>query len=497
MNNSSKIEMNKKPQTSIKKNFVMNSLLTMSSIIFPIITFPYASRILLPEGTGRVAFATSVITYFNMFAQLGIPTYGIRTCAQCRDNKEQLSTVAKELLSINLILGIISSIAYIISVFLVPKFSQDKTLFLLMGITIFLNAIGMDWLFKGLEQYSYITKRSVFFKFIALLAMFMFVHKKSDYVIYGGITIFAASASNVMNFFYSRKFISFHTKAIHPTRHLKAIVVFFAMTVATTIYTNLDSVMLGFMTTQTDVGYYNAAVKVKTALMSFVTSLGAVLLPRASYYIENKQEEEFKRISTKALNFVIVIASSLTMYFALFAKQSILVLSGKAYYGAILPMQIIMPTLLFIGISNITGMQILIPLGKEKIVLYSEIAGAVTDLIINALLIPTFKSAGAAFGTLVAEFVVLLVQYVYLRKTVKPLLKKISYWKIVIALCLSGVTSLVVKNVQGGNLLILLISAMIFYGVYFLSLLIMKETFTIYLYNWVRKTITKKLSSKS
>ena len=97
MNNSSKIEMNKKPQTSIKKNFVMNSLLTMSSIIFPIITFPYASRILLPEGTGRVAFATSVITYFNMFAQLGIPTYGIRTCAQCRDNKEQLSTVAKEL----------------------------------------------------------------------------------------------------------------------------------------------------------------------------------------------------------------------------------------------------------------------------------------------------------------------------------------------------------------------------------------------------------------
>ena len=192
----------------------------------------------------------------------------------------------------------------------------------------------MEWLYKALEQYTYITIRSIIFKFIALVAMFLFVHEKSDYVIYGGISIFASSASNVFNFINIHKYIDLKPlPKYNVKRHIKLVFIFFAMSCAITVYTNLDTVMLGFMSSNTDVGYYNAAVKIKHILVSLVTSLGTVLLPRSTYYIEKGQINEFKRISNKALNFVALVATPMTIYFILFAKQGIYFLSGNAYDG--------------------------------------------------------------------------------------------------------------------------------------------------------------------
>ena len=292
-------------QKSIKKNIIMNSLLTMSAFIFPLITFPYVSRILLPIGTGKVSFATSFISYFNMFAQLGIPTYGIRACAKVRDNREELTRTANELLVINLIFSFISYAFLAIALVFVPRLFEDRLLYIIVSITIVLNAIGMEWIFKALEQYTFITKRSVLFKFIAVIAMFALIHKQEDYVIYGGISIFAASASNIFNFLYVRKFIDMKWMSRYDLKkHMKPVLVFFAMACATTIYTHMDAVMLGFLATDEDVGFYNAAVKIKQILVSLVTSISAVLLPRASYYIEHGLTNEFERISKKALNFV-------------------------------------------------------------------------------------------------------------------------------------------------------------------------------------------------
>ena len=191
-----------KQQKSLKLNFIMNAILTMSQFIFPLITFPYVSRILLPEGTGKVSFATSVISYFAMFAQLGIPTYGIRACAKVRDNKEMLSRTVHELLFINLVMSFFAYGVFGICLLTVPKLRMEKTLFLIMSTTIFFNVIGVEWLYKGLEQYTYITVRSIIFKFIAIVAMFLMVHEQSDYVIYGGISILGSSASNIFNFFH-------------------------------------------------------------------------------------------------------------------------------------------------------------------------------------------------------------------------------------------------------------------------------------------------------
>ncbi len=464
-------------QKSLKINFIMNAILTMSSFIFPLITFPYVSRVLMPAGMGKVNFATSVINYFSMIAQLGIPTYGIRACAIVRDDREKLTRTAHELLIINIVMSIISYLGLFLALAFVPRLQSEHTLYIIVSFTIILTTIGMEWLYKALEQYTYITVRSLIFKAISVVAMLLLIHSKDDYLLYGAITIFAASASNILNFINIHRYIGLKPVGNYNIkRHLKPVLVFFSMSVATTIYTNLDTVMLGFMKNDAEVGYYTAAVKIKGILVSIVTSLGTVLLPRASYYIEQGEIERFNFLSKKAFNFVCLLATPLVIYFIIFAKQGILLLSGKAYGPAVLPMQLIMFTVLFIGISNITGIQILVPLGYERIVLLSEIVGAITDLIINFILIPSLASSGAAIGTLVAEAIVLLVQYFTVRNQVPDLFSSVKYNKILGAIILAVAGSFWVLYLNLGTFITLLVSAVLFFFIYALTLILMKET---------------------
>ncbi len=464
---------------SLKLNFVMNAILTMSSFIFPLISFPYVSRILLPVGTGKVSFATSLIAYFMMFAQLGIPTYGVRACAKVRDDRIKLTQTAQELLIINLVMTAISYAALLGALALVPRLRAERSLYLLVSLSILFNTLGMEWLYKALEQYTYITVRSIVFKLVALVAMFALIHSRQDYVIYGGITIFASSASGLLNFIHARKFISLHPVGKWSLRpHLKAVAVFFAMACASTVYTNLDTVMLGFMTGDETVGYYNAAVRIKSILVSIVTSLGTVLLPRASYYVERGELDQFRRITRKALNFVFLAAVPMTVYFILFARQGIFLLSGENYGGSVIPMQWIMPTLLFIGLSNILGIQILVPLGREKAVLWSIIAGAVVDVVLNLILIPRFGAAGAAAATSVAELTVLTVQFILLGKQARDGFASVSYGRLLTALGAAVVAAVWVPVLGLGSFLTLLLSAVLFFGGYGVVLLALKEPLT-------------------
>lgn len=480
---------------SIKKNFIMNIILTMSSMLFPLITFRYVSRILLPVGTGKVSFANSLVSYFVMFAQLGIPTYGIRACAAVRDDRERLTRTVQELMIINISTCIIAFIFFAIMLIFVPKLHEEKLLYSIVSLSILFNSIGMEWLYKGLEHYTYITVRSIAFKFVALILMFMLIHTKSDYIIYGAITIFAASASNILNLIHSRKYIDWKPAGnYHFKNHLKAVLIFFAMACAATIYTHIDTVMLGFISGDENVGYYDAAVKIKTILVSVVTSLGTVLLPRASYYVQQGKMEEFRRITEKALNFVFLLAVPLMVYFIFFARQGIYFLSGPAYENSVMPMQIIMPTLLFIGITNVLGIQILVPLGKEKTVLYSEIAGAIVNLIINSLLIPRFAAEGAAIGTVIAEFVVLIVQYYALRKDVSKVFRSIHYFRIIVAVSLGILCTFWLSKFNIGSFVLLVISSMIFFGIYGLYMLLRKEEIVVEYTVQAIKTIKKKIN---
>lgn len=464
-------------QKSIKLNFIMNACLTMSSFIFQLITFPYVSRILLPAGTGRVSFAASLIAYFTMFAQLGIPTYGIRICAKVRDDREKLTKTAQELLIVNLGMGAISYIVLFLLIITVPRFREEWLLYTVMSFSVILNSIGMEWIYKALEQYTYIAVRSVIAKIVALAVMFLLVRTETDYVIYGGITVLASSASYLFNFIHVHKFISLKPIGKYDFRkHLKPIGTFFAMACATTIYTNLDNVMLGFMSNEINVGYYDAAIKIRKVLLSVVTSLGAVILPRASYYVEHRLWDEFYRITAKAFSFVLVVAMPMTVFFMLFAKESIYFLSGESYAGSILPMQVIMPTLFLVGITNVLGLQVLVPLGREDVVLKAEVFGAVIDVVINLILIPQYAALGAAIGTLAAEFTVLVVQLKALPVRTRKVFYSIHYGKLIIALIFGCIMSLWVKHLEIRTFSALLIASSLFFGSYGLILFLLKRS---------------------
>lgn len=464
---------------SVKFNFIMNFILTASNFIFPLITFPYVSRILLASGNGKIAFVTSIANYFSMVASLGIPTYGIRACASIRDDKKKLSKTVHELIFIHSFITIISLFFYFISICFIDKFYAEKELMLINGIGLFLNVLGVNWLYSALEQYSYITIRTIAFKIISVILMFILVHQKNDYIIYGAISVFAAAGSNILNFFNMRKFICLKRYDNYDLkRHIKPILVFFAQTVAITVYTNLDNVMLGFMKNDTQVGLYSAAVRVKTMLVSLVTSLGTVLMPRLSYYVQQNKNNEFNILIKKSVNFVLVISTSLTAFFVIMARPSILLLSGNSYIEATLAMQIIMPSIIFIGLSNITGMQILTPKGKENIVLISVIVGAIVDLILNLMFIPNLGSAGASLGTLIAELSVLIVQVLYLKSTEITIFNKKNLMKIIFSTVISS--GLLIMMIDLTNLSVfmqLFCGAIVFFGIEIILLMFLKEDF--------------------
>lgn len=464
---------------SVKYNFIMNAILTVAGIIFPLITFPYISRVLLVEGSGKVAFATSVVTYFTMFASLGIPTYGVRACAIVRDNKEKLSKTVQELLIISGGTTLLTYIVFGISLFVIPEFAQERTLLLIVGLGIGLNTIGVQWLYNALEQYSYITTCSILFKVIGMILMFLLVKESSDYQIYGGVYVIASFGSYVLNFICLRKFVTFQKTGTYQFKqHLKHIMVFFAMSAGASIYLNLDVVMLRFLQSNEAVGYYNAGIKVKTVLVTCVTSLGTVLLPRLSYYIETADKKAFQLMVGKAFRFVFVAASAVTVYFSIFARESILLLSGEAFLPAVGPMMILMPTVLLIGLSNVTGIQILTPNGREREVMYSIWGGAILDFVLNLIVIPKFSANGAALSTLLAEGMVLLLQCWFLRDVLWSYIRQVQCWKIVIALAVTSVMTIPVKIwIDSGVFVTLLVSAIVFFGGYAVVLLLLKEPF--------------------
>ncbi len=404
-------------EKSIKKNAIYSSIRAVMALVFPIITFPYASRILLPEGIGKVNFANSIISYFSILAGLGIKAYATREVAKVRHNKFFLSKFSKEIFFINLFSTCISYVLFFIALFCIPKLSEYHSLLLVCSTTIIFTTIGMDWLYYGLEEFRYITIRSIFFQFISLIFLFLFVHTKEDYILYALFGIISSVGSNVYNFIYARKFINFNIKVkLEFSQHLKPIFTFFGMSLVTSVYTMLDSTMLGFLSGDAEVGYYSAATKLNKMVLGILTAVTGVLLPRLSLYAEKKDDSSFELLVEKALSVIILLGFPCTIGLILLAKPLVLLFSGNQYLSAILPMQVISPIILIISIASLTGTQILPAVNKEKIALVSYCLGAVTNVTVNYLLIPRYGALGAAIGTVCAETVVTLFQIIILGK---------------------------------------------------------------------------------
>lgn len=486
--------MTDKKMHSVKYNFIMNSILKMSSFIFPMITFPYITRVLGADSIGKVNFANALIGYFSMAAMLGIPTYGIRICAQCRDDRNKLAQIVQELLIINIVMTVIVYIILFVLVLKIPLLYENRNLIFVLSFTISITTIGMEWLLQAIEEYRFITYRNLAFKCFSIVLIFLLVHHKEDYILYAGISMFGTVGSNILNFIRIRRYISFKLRSSYNfRRHIRPVLLFFLFSVATTVYTNLDIVMLGFMSNDRQTGYYSVAVKMKNLFVSLVTALGTVLLPRACYYVENEMDREFTESLKKAFQFVMLSSLPLVVFFMIEATDTIGFLAGEKFMDGVQSMRIILPTVFLIGCSNLIGMQILIPMGLEVCTIFSVITGAVIDLLLNMILIPQTGAVGAATGTLAAEAGVLLIQVIQIRKKGKVSYIKTDLKDILKILAAVAGASVVTVAAQmkiftdiHGYFIRLLILWSIFCGIYGILLLAVKEKMVVQIWKKIK-----------
>lgn len=275
---------------SMRVNVLLNMLYTLMNTIFPLITYPYISRVLDPTGIGKVNFFSQIAGYCTMFASLGIGTYGIRAVAETRNNEDDLSKTVKELLRINILLTILVLLIYCVMAVCIPQFKSNIGLILINGLAIATNPFSLDWLYSGLEQYDYITKRDFFFKIISIICIFIFVRTQSNYYIYALILTGANVGSTIFNFAYALKIIDFKFKIkLNYQKHLKPMLTLFASGLAVSVYLSLDTIMLGFIRGNREVGLYTTATKIETVLLAVVNAISVALLPRLSAYIQQNR----------------------------------------------------------------------------------------------------------------------------------------------------------------------------------------------------------------
>lgn len=475
---------------SVKVNYILNLINTGTQMLFPLITFPYVCRVIEADGIGQINFFQSIISYISLFTCLGIPMYAIREIARDRSDVVQMNRTAMEILLLHSMLTLVGYAIVAILCLTVPQIQVNIPLFLILSLTIFFTAIGCEWFYQGIEDFKYITIRGLIIKTVSVVLLFIFVKSKTDLLYYGCYTVFGVLGGNIFNFFRLRKYIHRENiifSELHIKRHIKPVLKVFSFSVVTSIYLQLNTVLLGFLKNALAVGYFAAATKVMQMLLTMSACLGSVMMPRASHLIAENKEDEFNRLIQKSYDFTLAIALPMTIGLIFCAPSLITALCGVKFEHSILPSQIIAPIILMVAISNVFGIQVLFPKGKINIVTLCCGIGAVADLILNLCLIPFFSYIGTSIAYLGAEVATTVSMYFIGRKYIPIIYFKKSHLTyalgcIVMALALYGISLL-----QLPTLTILLLQGCCGVLAYFIILCICKDEMLVQILSKIKR----------
>lgn len=401
---------------SIKKNFIYNFLLNISRIVFPLITTPYVSRVLEPEGIGLYHFSATFAGYFALVALLGVPTYGVREVAKLKNSTREMSLLISQLLTIVAVSTFFTSIIYFISLLGISQLRTDFLLFFLSGFCIYLSPFQTTWFYQGIEEFNFITIRTLIIKSLSVICLFLFVTQKDDLITYVIISALGTILADIWNFWKMKSKdikIMLTFKGLKP--HMRPIVLLFASSVAISIYTVLDTLMLGFISDYSEVGYYGNAIMMSKIFLTFVTSLSVVSIPRFTSYIHEGDIYNANLLANRSFSFAGLLSFPLTIGIICIAPVLIPWFFGDKYLGAILPLEILSFLNVIMGFSNILGLQILVGMGKDKCFLTCILFGAISNFIMNCIFIPLYGAVGASISSIVAEFLVTIsmVYFVY------------------------------------------------------------------------------------
>ena len=391
---------------SLKKNIAYSGILTFAGYVFPLITFPYITRVLGVANLGKCNFVNSVIDYFCVFSLLGVNTVGIREIAKAKGDKQTVSHVFSSILSLNLITTLLSIVILFILLDLIPKFNDYREMMFIGAGKILFNSLLIEWLYKGFEDFEYITKRSVLVRFIFALSIFLFVKKPEDYILYFFLTVMGFVVNAVVNLIYSRHYVLFSLKHLNFRPYIIPLVTLGIYRVLTSMYTSFNVTYLGIVSGDVEVGYYTTATKFYAVIISLFSAFTGVMLPRMSSILANNNIEEFKRLTNKSIDALLAFSIPLIVISELYAPQIIRIIAGTGYEGAIIPMRIIVPLLLLIGYEQIIIIQMLSPMRKDKAILINSFWGASIALVLNFLIVPKLGSVGSSFVWIASEVAV-------------------------------------------------------------------------------------------
>lgn len=479
-------------QKSLTKNSIYNVIYTVANILFPFLTSIYVSRILLPVGVGRVASAQNIASYFVTIAALGLPSYGVREFAKVREKECERNKLFTELLLLNVISTSFAVIGFFVLVFANGGFDGEWLLYAACGLAIFFNYLNIDWMYQGLEEYGYITGRSLLIKTLSFLSLIIFVKGRQDYVLYALISSLATGGNYIFNVVHAHKFVKLTFSDIQLKRHLKPVLLIACIIFLSSIYHKIDITMLNVMASDEAVGFYSYAQKTVNIVLTMSNAVTAALLPRLSYNFDN-DKDGFYKLLNKGFQVLCTMAFPLCAGLTLVAPQAVRLLYGEAFAPTTLTIRLMCPLILIKGFGDLFCYQLVYSTKNEKIILPASASASVINIIVNALLIPTFLQNGAVVASVISEFVTNAVQFVYMKKKIKFKLGMKTLFKVLLSTILMTFCVILVMNLKLSNTVGLFIEVLCGGLIYLIASIALKNEMVFEILQKVKRKIVHKV----
>jgi O-antigen/teichoic acid export membrane protein len=389
---------------SLKKNIFYSASLNVLNLLFPIITAPYISRVLGVENIGLVNFVTAYVSYFVLFAALGVNYYGVREIARHKNSQEETSGIFSGLLIITLIAAFAVTACYLATVFFVPMLRKDWPLFVLAGFSLYLAPISIDWYFRGLEDFKVITYRFLVVKVVSFAGLFLFVRQREDVIPYILLSAFSIVGSYIWNLAYAHKQgLRLKWKNLNLKAHIKPMFVFFATNIAVSVFTLLQTLMLGFLSDYEQVGLFTTPNKLLIVITSIFGATNTALLPRLSFNQQRNDKNANAELLQKAFDIITLLVIPAAVGLCLISKRFVPFFFGGEFTGSIVPMQILSFKVILVMINSFFALNILVVFGHENQYLLAMLVTALFSCVMNLYMIPKHGAIGASVTNCIAE----------------------------------------------------------------------------------------------
>ena len=401
----------------LRKNIFYNTLLSLSQILFPLVTFPYVSRVLGPDGVGQVSFVDSFTQYFILFSALGIPLYGVRELSKLRNKRQESSKLFTELLLLHLITTFLFLIIYLVVIYSLSYKGININLFFIGCGILLSNVFIVEWYYQSQEKFGFITKRTIVLRFVFILLLLFIVNEKTDFVKYYLLFLILNVLNAGVNFYFVLKSeIKFDFFNLNLKKHIKPLFLLVSCSVIGSVYVLLDNVILGILSTTESVGFYSSAVKITKIPISLISSLGIVLIPKLSESFSNNDLKSIKYYIDSSVQFVLTFGVPLCIGIALTANWTVLIISGNQFEPSIELVRYLSPIIILIALNGVFFFQLFTPGNKEGSMIIILAISAFISVVLNLILIPRMQHLGAAITTTITEFSVFLISMYFAKK---------------------------------------------------------------------------------